>query len=583
MTHRSLISFTRRGSSVTLLLVLCMLKAQPAIAQRSFRQQQPAPAYADTVLINGKIVTVDPQFRLAQAVAIRDGRFLAVGSNAEISRFLGPTTHRVDLAGHAVLPGLIDTHAHIAAAGEEGSTVSFAGATTVREAVERIKQWAANTKPGDWIIGGAWHPPSQLAEKRYLTRQDIDDVAPNNPVFLPTVGHFAMANAMALSLAGIDRNTPNPPGGLIDKGPDGIPNGVLEESAIGILSRVVPAPLASERVERLQTAMRVFNSFGLTSAVDGGTGPEGFRTYQTLWESKQMTLRVTAMFTPAQSGATTSVEDWENTFRSLGAASGFGNEWLRLGAIGEMIVDGGMTLRTAFMRDPYPGETSYYGFAAIPGDKLKRLVDVCNTFGWRVGVHVVGDAAIDAALDAYEYASGHNSILNKRFSLIHASLIRQDQLERARRLGVRLEMQSVFMWDKADTVARFIGQERANRAVPLRQAIDSLGIEHIGAGTDFPVNPLNPFLNMYVMVTRRNPDGKVYGTDQAITRQEALKLYTTSAAAFSFEESLKGSIEPGKLADLIEISDDILTVPTESIKRIQALMTMVGGNVVYRH
>jgi len=536
---------------------------------------------ADAILVNGKIVTADRQFSMAQAVAIRDGKFLAVGSNAQIEALSGPNTVRTDLGGHTVLPGLMDTHAHIAAAGNAEVTVALGGVTTVAQALEQIRTWVAKSKPGEWIVGSGWHPPSQLKERRYLTRREIDSVAPENPVYLPTVGHFAMANSKALALAGITKSTPNPPGGVIDREASGEPDGILEESAIGLLTAKIPAATAAQRAERLKVAMRVFNSYGITSAVDGGSGPAEFRVYQDLWSKHEMTLRTSMMYMPG-SAATTSLDDWEKTFRTLGISSGFGDEWLRFAGIGELGVDGGMTLKTAFLREPYPDEPNNRGFETIPGEKLNQLVAICNRYGWRVGLHAVGDAAIDRVLDAYEYANREIPIAGKRFVIIHGSLIREDQLKRAAKLGVRVDMQNVFMWDKAETVARFIGKERANRAVPTRLIIDTLGIENVGAGTDFSVNTLNPFINLSIMITRKDPKGTAYGKDQAITREEAVRLYTSSAAGYNFEESIKGSIEAGKLADLVVLSDDLLTVPEEKIKDIQAITTMVGGKVVYQ-
>jgi predicted amidohydrolase YtcJ len=217
----------------------------------------------------------------------------------------------------------------------------------------------------------------------------------------------------------------------------------------------------------------------------------------------------------------------------------------------------------------------------IPPERLNKLVAICNRYNWRVGIHCVGDAAIDKVLDAYEYANREKSIVDRRFILIHASLMQPDQMEKAKKLGVRVDLQNDFMWDKAATVERFLGKEKANRACPTRLMIDRMGIGSIGAGTDYPVNTYNPFINMYVMVTRKDKNGVVYGANQAITRQEALRLYTNGAAAYSFKEGVKGSIEPGKLADLVVISNDILTCPEESMKDIQAVMTIVDGKIVY--
>src|SRR3954454_10172593 len=252
------------------------------LACRTAMLAQPA-VVADTVLINGKIVTVDPQFSIAQAVAIREGKFLAVGSNTQIEAFTGPNTVRIDLSGRTVLPGLMDTHAHVANAGVQGVTVSLAKVTTVAEALEQIRAWAAKAKPGDWIIGGPWHPMSQLQERRYLTRREIDQVAPDNPVFLPTVGHFAMANSMALALAGINKSTADPAGGIVERDGNGEPSGILEESAVELLQAKIPAPTVAQLADWLRAAMRVFNSYGITSVVDGFVEPDEFRAYQRLW------------------------------------------------------------------------------------------------------------------------------------------------------------------------------------------------------------------------------------------------------------------------------------------------------------
>ena len=267
--------------------------------------------------------------------------------------------------------------------------------------------------------------------------------------------------------------------------------------------------------------------------------------------------------------------------KANGASSGFGDEWLRFAGV-KLAMDGGMTLRTALTRSAYPNDPKYFGMAYLNPERFRELVEICDRYGWRVGVHVVGDKAADVALDAYEALDRKRPIAGKRFILIHASLIQRDQMERAKKLGVRTDVQNIFMWDKAATVERFLGRETADRAVPTRTLIDVLGIENVGAGTDFPVNTINPFLNMYVMVTRKDPNGTVYGAKEAISREEALRLYTTSPAHYTFEEGIKGSIEPGKLGDLVVLSADPLSVPAESIKDITALTTIVGGKVVYQ-
>ena len=563
--------------SIFLIMFLSLVLA-PALTQASSLVLH----YPDIILYNGKVVTVDKNFKIAEAVAIRDGKFLAVGRNTNILALAGRGSVKIDLKGKTIIPGLIDSHNHMEEAGEALYKVPLGKAKTVAEALTLIKEWAAKTKPGEWIRGGGWHPLAQLQEKRYLTRWEIDSVAPDNPVFLPTVGHFVMCNSYAMRLAGITKDTPNPPGGEIKRDPmTGEPNGVFSEAAIPLVSNVVPPWPFDLRVKMFKDAMQIFNSGGLTSVVVGVTDPESFKIYQHIWDKREATMRVSLMYCPTgEAIPAESLEEWKRIIRGIGCYSDFGDDWLSFSGI-KLIVDGGMTLKTAYMRDPYPHDTTYYGSLLIPPERLNKLVAICNRYNWRVGIHCVGDAAIDKVLDAYEYANKDKSIAGRRFILIHASLIQLDQMERAKKLGVRVDLQNDFMWDKAATVERFLGKEKANRACPTRWMIDHMGIGSIGAGTDYPVNTYNPFINMYVMVTRKDKNGVVYGANQAITRQEALRLYTIGSAAYSFKEDVKGSIEPGKLADLVVISNDILTCPEESIKDIKPVTTIVGGKIVY--
>ncbi|MDO9384961.1 MAG: amidohydrolase, partial [Hyphomicrobiaceae bacterium] len=523
---------TRNANPLVLLGIgLCL--ASPAYAQ------QPDSRSPELVLINGKILTMDGQSSVVEALAVLDGKILATGSNASIKSIITPRTHVLDLAGKTVVPGLIETHAHFKAAGLSDYVVIMNRAKTVVEALDAIKAFAAKKKPGERIVGSGWHPPSQLAEKRYLTRQEIDGVAPNNPVYLRTVGHFSMANGLALQMAGVDKRTPDPSGGSFEKDASGELTGLLVETAIEQVEKAVPPWSEEDEVRQFKIAQRVLNSVGITSVVEGATDARDIRTLQKIAVSGEATLRAGLMFRPEP---TADMSAWEAVISGNGASSGFGDDWLKFAGI-KIFYDGGMTLKTALMRDVYPdSHDSYRGIAQQTSERLKQLVSICNRYNWRVGVHAVGDLGIDHVLDAFEAADKEKSIRDRRFILIHASLIRPEQMERAHRLGVRVDFQNAFMWDKAATVERFLGRAVADRAVPTRTLIEKMGIDSLGAGTDFPVNPINPLLNMYVMVTRKDINGKVYGASEAISREQALRLYTSAAARYMFDEGRKGTL-----------------------------------------
>jgi predicted amidohydrolase YtcJ len=533
---------------------------------------------ADTVYVNGKIITADKAFTIAQAVAVKDGRFVGVGTSDAMRRHAAPSTHIVDLKGRAVIPGLMDSHTHMISAGAADTRAPLFRARTVAEAQAIIGDFirAKSVPPGEWVQTSGWHPPSQLREQRYLTRHEIDAVAPNHPVFVQTVGHFAMANTRALEIAGITRSTADPVGGKIHRDPNGEATGLLEETAIDLVEHKIPKPTFEQVVSQLVTAQRIYNQAGITSTVDAALSEEQMRAYFAVAERKQATVRAGLMWKPSAGTAA----EFERALQAARFKENQGDDWVRVSGI-KIVSDGGMTLRSAYTRDAYAGEPHNHGTLAVDPAAYKQSVLLAHRHGWRVGTHAVGDAAVDLVLDAYAAADKDKSIQDRRFVVIHGSLMTREQIVRARQLGVRVDAQNIFMWDKAAAVERNMGSALANRAVPSRWLIDTLGVERTAGGTDNPVNILNPFVGLYVMVTRKDPTGKVYGADQALTREQALRLYTNAGPYYTFDERRKGSIEVGKLADMVVLSADYMTVPDAQIKDIKPVMTIVNDKVVY--
>ena len=533
---------------------------------------------ADTVYLNGKVITADKAFSIAQAMAVKDGRFVGVGSSAEMQKYVADNTRVVDLQGKTVIPGLMDSHSHMNGAGTAETTAQVIAAKTVADAQAIIAAFikAKNVPPGKWVQTSRWHPPSQLKEQRYLTRQELDAVAPNNPVYVQTVGHFAMANTKALELAGITRDTKNPVGGKIYRDANGDATGLLEETSIDLVTNKIPNPTFEELVTQTIAAERIYNRSGITSTVDAAVSEEQIRVYFTVAERQLASVRTAVMWLSRAASAA----EFEQTLKAAKYKDNSGNDWVRTAGI-KIISDGGMSLKSAYIRDAYADDPHNHGMLALDPIVYKQNVRLANKYGWRIGTHAVGDAAIDLVLDGYEGASNDDSIKNKRFILIHGSLITPDQIVRAKKLGVRVDAQNIFMWDKAATVERFMGPTLANRAVPTKLLMDTLGYEGTAAGTDNPVNILNPFIGMYIMVTRQDPRGKVYGADQAVTREQALRLYTNAGPYYTFEEQKKGAIEVGKFADMVVLSADYLSVPEAEIKDIKPLQTIVNDKVVY--
>ena len=540
------------------------------------RPSAPEAEAADLVLYNGKIVTVDGGFSVAHAVAIRGERFVAVGDDARVRALAGAKTRQIDLGGRTLIPGLMDGHLHNAGG---GPGVDLSRTRSIDELLAAVQARAKAAPPGEIIVSNSdWHE-AQLKEKRLPHRRELDRVAPKNPVVLVRGGHEFILNSAALERWNISRATVSPPGGEIGHDADGELNGELVDTARGLVKLPPPPKLTPEGIA---AQMRLLNSVGLTSVripgsfQFGGDTVSPYRMFQELKSKGELTMRVNYLMRIFDFS---SVDKVRATIASWNVRPDEGDEWLRIGGM-KTLVDGGFeggNMREPYA-EPYGRGGKFRGIQVVPAADYTAVVLELNRQGWRVATHAVGDAAVDQVLAAYEAADKERSIRERRWAIEHLFIGRPDHYPRIRALGVVVSAQD-HLYLAAPSMAKYWGRARAEQVTPVRTFLDEKLL--VAGGTDSPVIPYNPFWAMYHFITRDTISDGVYGAGQRITREEALRIYTINNARLTFEENIKGSIESGKLADLVVLSADFLTVPESAIPSIKPLATMVGGRFVY--
>ena len=541
------------------LVALAVAAQQPRVAERP----------ADTILVNGHVITVDARFSIAEAIAISDGKFTAVGSSASIRRHAGPATRVIDLHGETVIPGLADGHLHDAGG---GPGVDLAGARSIADVLAAVAARVARSRPGDLIVTNSdWHE-AQLAEHRLPYRRDLDRVAPNNPVVAVRGGHEYVLNSAALKKWNLTKDTPQVPGGRITHGDDGELNGELIDRAKSLVSLPAPPPLT---VEALVEQHRRLNTVGLTSIRYPGAPIEQYRLLQDMARRGMLTVRVNQLLRlSADTGP-----KMRDAIEAAGVRPDEGDAWVRIGGM-KLGVDGGF--EGGWMRQPYAepwGESgTFRGVNTMAQAPYTDVVKELNRLGWRVATHAVGDAAIDEVLSAYEVANAERSIVGKRWTIEHGFIPQSDQFPRMKALDLVISAQD-HLYLAGPSLVRYWGAQRAAWTTPMRAYLDRHFI--VAGGTDSSVVPYPPLWVIYHFVTRDTISGGVLGPDQRISRQEALRVETINNAYLTFEEAMKGSIEPGKLADLVVLPEDILTCPDKRIQQMRVSMTMVGGRVAY--
>ncbi|MFQ5758851.1 MAG: amidohydrolase [Candidatus Bathyarchaeia archaeon] len=517
---------------------------------------------AELALINGNIITINPSKPQAQAVAIKNKRIIKVGTNREIKPLTKKSTKVIDLKGKTVLPGFIDTHIHMAGFGKTLTEVNLRGVQSIKEMQEKLKKRVEETREGEWILGRGWDQ-DRLREKRYPTRWDLDEVSPNNPVVLTRVcGHLCVVNSRALEKASITAETTSPPRGEIDKDPKtGEPTGILRENAMDLVHNVMPEPSEQQLIEACGLACRKAVEAGLTTVHWITHSPAEIHVIQKLRTQKKLPLRVYILI-PAE---------FLDQLIRLGLSTGFGDDTVRIGGV-KILADGSLGARTAALHESYSDDSSTRGMMLYSEEKLKELIMATHKAGFQLAVHAIGDRAVDLVLTALQKALNEMPRKNHRHRIEHASVLNEELIGRMKRLGAIASVQPHFVVSDFWVVDR-LGPKRARWVYPFK-TLTQAGVP-IAGGSDCPVEPISPLLGIWAAVSRKS------FPEEQISVEEALCMYTIDAAFASFEEDAKGSIEVGKLADLVVLSRDPRKVPPDEIKDIVVEMTFVGGSVVY--
>jgi len=528
---------------------------------------------ASLIIVNANVHTMDAGTPDAQAVAIIGNRIVAVASNAEIKSLAGPGTRVIDAKGQLVLPGFNDAHVHFMSGGFQLSSVDLRDAGTSQEFAERIRAFASKLPPGRWITGGDWDH-ERWPDARLPTKELIDRYTPNTPVFVNRLdGHMALANGVALKLAGVTRETKDPQGGVIVRDPKtGEPTGILKDAAENFVWKVIPEPSFKEKLAAARAATNHAASLGVTSVQDMSAGAD-VAIYQALLDRGELKTRIYAVWP---------LPRWERLAQT-GVRAHFGSQMLRTGGL-KGFADGSLGSTTALFFEPYNDAPDSNGIAAdemFPEGAMLERVRGADRAGLQVMIHAIGDRANDKILSIYEQVEKEDGDRDRRFRIEHAQHLRAQDIPRFARDRVIASMQPYHAIDDGRWAEKRIGAGRAKTTYAFRSLLDSGAT--LAFGTDWTVAPLDPILTIYAAVTRRTLDGKhPYGwiPEQKISVEEAVRAYTTGSALAEFQEKEKGTIAPGKLADLVIVSRDIFKIDPKQIESAKVVLTIMNGRVV---
>jgi hypothetical protein len=556
-----------RNRLLLLLVLVCCL----VLPERNQAQSRPT---ADLIITNAKIWTVDKSLPMAQAVAILGDRIVAVGSSADIDAWRGPNTHVIDAGGKLLLPGFNDAHVHFVSGGMQLTNVQLKDASSPQEFARRIGERAKLTAKGEWILGGnwdetKWNPPNMP------TKELIDAVTADTPVFVSRYdGHMGLANSVALRLAGITAKTPDPPGGTVVRDAEGNPTGALKDAATDYIDKVIPPLSHDQRLKIVVRALAYAASVGVTSVQHLVASYDDIAVYSELLQRDELTTRIYA------APSITQVDD----LAKLGIGRAFGGPYLRIGAL-KAFADGSLGSGTAYFYAPFLNQGTNRGLLSDEMHPISLMRDrymKADAAGLQICTHAIGDEGISTILDLYSEVIKAHGEADRRLRIEHAQHMAAKDFERFAQLHVIASVQPYHAIDDGRFAEAHIGHDRASRTYAFRTFLDH-GVR-LAFGTDWEVAPLDPLLTVYAAVTRATLDGKNpkgWFPEQKLSVAEAIEAYTVGSAYAEFQEKVKGSITPGKLADMVLLSDDIFSIVPEKIRDVRVLQTFVGGRLVF--
>lgn len=547
---------------------------------------------ADLIFLNGKIVTVNKDFAIASALAIKGDKIIAVGSNKKIKKFSRGKAQVINLKGKTVIPGLMDTHVHPEQASLSELNDEIPDVHSINELLEWIKYQASIKEKGEWII----HPKlfyTRLIDLRQPSLAELDNAAPHNPVFL-NGSYGGLINSAAIKASGLSEKILVADQVNQDADTDSLTS-FIRSSAFNLLKLPQKEEISSQKkVEAWKNMFNKYNEYGITGIISGYADLETYNRYRELSQKGELTVRITQNFR-LPFNIRDSKKRLIDSLKAFPTVTGKGNKWIQTGSL-KISVDGGILTGTAYLREPWGErareiydikEPGYRGISNYTHEELVNIVSAACETGWTFTAHCTGGGGVDLLLDVFEEVSETYPIENMRVSIIHGNFFTKEAMRRMERLGVIANIQPPWFYKDADAIKYILGEERIKTFHPYHSMIESGvilsgGSDHmVKKDANTSINPYNPFLAMWSMITRTTEWGTVIYPQEAITREQALKTYTINNAYATFEESLKGSLEPGKLADLVVLSNDLLSCPVDEIKEIKSELTLVGGKVVY--